>query len=196
MAFSMKVKLHLFHTVVKFQKDIDGVMADTPVREDVAMTTPEVQPTEEAARRFVEDFALVLTNAGLQRMPARVFSALLATPEGSLTATEIAEALQVSPAAVSGAVRYLIQVGMLHKARKPGDRVDHYLIGDDLWYEGVGSKDATYRQLADSLERGAHAVGQDTPAGQRLLETRGFFLFLAKELPLLVDRWREQREAR
>jgi hypothetical protein len=39
-------------------------------------------------------------------------------------------------------------------------------------------------------------VGQDTPAGQRLLETRDFFLFLAKELPLLVDRWREQREAR
>ena len=41
-------------------------------------------------------------------MPARVFSALLATDSGRLTAAELAERLQISPAAVSGAVRYLI----------------------------------------------------------------------------------------
>jgi DNA-binding transcriptional regulator GbsR (MarR family) len=162
----------------------------------VAMRTPEVQPNEEAARRFVEDFALVLTNAGLQRMASRVFSALLATQRGSLTAAEIAEALQVSPAAVSGAVRYLIQVGLVNKGREPGERVDHYLIGNDLWYESIGQKDMIYRKLADNLDRGIEALGDDTPAGQRLLETRDFFLFLAKELPILVEQWREQRQAR
>jgi DNA-binding transcriptional regulator GbsR (MarR family) len=160
------------------------------------MKTPEVQPNEEAARRFVEDFALVLTNAGFPRMASRVFSALLATQRGSLTATEIAEALQVSPAAVSGAVRYLMQVGMVNKGRQPGQRVDHYLIGDDLWYESIGQTDMIYRRLADNLDRGIEALGEDTPAGQRLRETRDFFLFLAKELPILVERWREQREAR
>jgi DNA-binding transcriptional regulator GbsR (MarR family) len=159
----------------------------------IAMTTPEPQPSEEAARRFVEDFALVFTNAGMQRMPARVFSAVLATQKGSLTATEIAEALQVSPAAVSGAVRYLMQVGLLSKAREPGERVDHYLILDDAWYESVGRKDATYHQLAESINRGIVALGSETPAGKRLKETRDFFLFIAKEMPLLVDRWRREQ---
>jgi predicted transcriptional regulator len=157
------------------------------------MTTPEPQPSDEAARRFVEDIALVLANAGFPRMAARVFSAVLATQKGSLTATEIAEALQVSPAAVSGAVRYLMHVGLLSKAREPGERVDHYLILDDGWYESVGRKDAIYQQLAESIERGIGALGVDTPAGRRLLETRDFFLFLAKELPSLIDRWRAER---
>jgi DNA-binding transcriptional regulator GbsR (MarR family) len=157
------------------------------------MTTPEPQPDDEAARRFVEDFALVFTNAGMQRMPARVFSAVLATEKGSLTATEIADALQVSPAAVSGAVRYLMHVGLLSKAREPGERVDHYLILDDAWYESVGRKDAIYQQLADSIERGIAAVGEDTTAGKRLTETREFFLFIAKELPILIGRWRHER---
>jgi DNA-binding transcriptional regulator GbsR (MarR family) len=160
----------------------------------IDMTTPEPQPSDEAARRFVEDFALVFTNAGLQRMPARVFSAVLATQKGSLTATEIAEALQVSPAAVSGAVRYLIHVGLMSKAREPGERVDHYRILDDAWYESVGRKDETYRQLAESIERGITALGPESPAGKRLQETHDFFLYIAKELPLLIERWRTDRK--
>jgi DNA-binding transcriptional regulator GbsR (MarR family) len=160
----------------------------------IDMTTPEPQPNDEAARRFVEDFALVFTNAGLQRMPARVFSAVLATQKGSLTATEIAEALQVSPAAVSGAVRYLIHVGLMSKAREPGERVDHYRILDDAWYESVGRKDETYRQLAESIERGIAALGPESPAGKRLQETHDFFLYIAKELPLLIERWRSDRK--
>ena len=46
----------------------------------------------------------------MQRMPARVFAALLASDDGALTSAELGEQLQVSPAAVSGAVRYLAQV--------------------------------------------------------------------------------------
>ena len=57
---------------------------------------------EEAVRLFVERFAAALAESGLQRMPARVFAALQATDTGRLTAAELAEILQVSPAAVSG----------------------------------------------------------------------------------------------
>ena len=41
------------------------------------------------------------------RMPARAFAAILAADDGRRTAAELAELLEVSPAAVSGAVRYL-----------------------------------------------------------------------------------------
>ena len=47
----------------------------------------------------------MLAEAGIARMPARVFAALLVTESGSLTAAELARQLHVSPAAVSGAAR-------------------------------------------------------------------------------------------
>lgn len=150
---------------------------------------------EQAIGSFVEKFALALTNEGLQRMPARVFAALLATDKGQLTAAELAERLQISPAAVSGAVRYLTQIGMIHRGREPGARRDHFSIGDEQWYEIVGKKDNAYLRLADVLDEGVDAVGSDTLAADRIAETRDFFAFLAKELPLLVQRFADERRA-
>ena len=51
--------------------------------------------------RFVERFSALLVDGGMPRMPARVFSRVLAEDSGQLTAAEIAERLDVSPAAVS-----------------------------------------------------------------------------------------------
>src|SRR5260370_40589639 len=85
---------------------------------------------------YIERFAAVLVAAGFPPMPARVFVALLVTDSGRLSATELAEMLRISPAAVSGAVRDLIQVGLVHKARGPGSRRAYSRlprhIGDDL----------------------------------------------------------------
>ena len=78
------------------------------------------QLAEPAVRSFIERFALVLAAAGMQRMAARAFAALLVSEDGSLTAQEFAELLQVSPAAVSGSVRYLENARMVRRARRPG----------------------------------------------------------------------------
>ena len=43
-------------------------------------------PDQDAVARFVERFAGGLADAGMPRMPARVFVALLATDSGRLTA--------------------------------------------------------------------------------------------------------------
>ena len=72
--------------------------------------------------RFIERFAAVLEESGVPRMPARVFVALLAEDSGSLTAAQLAQRLQVSPAAISGAVRYLTQVSLVGREREPGSR--------------------------------------------------------------------------
>ena len=63
---------------------------------------------EEGVRRFIERFALDLSEAGMPRMPARAFAAILSAHDGRCTAAALAGALRVSPAAVSGAVRYLV----------------------------------------------------------------------------------------
>ncbi|WP_027941245.1 GbsR/MarR family transcriptional regulator [Amycolatopsis taiwanensis] len=151
--------------------------------------------TDDAVLHFVEKFALLLTDAGMPRMPARVFSLLLTVDGAGLTAAGVAEALNISPAAVSGAVKYLMQVSMVQRGRRPGERRDHYFIGDDAWYHTLGDRDKMFQTLCDTLDEGVQAVGPDTVRGRRLAETRDFFSFLAVEMSRLVERWLQQREA-
>ncbi len=145
------------------------------------------------ASRFVERFALTMVEAGMPRMPARAFAALLASPEGKLTAGELASALHVSPAAVSGAVRYLTQVHMIAREREPGERRDHYRIHENQWYEITTQRDEMLSRWSKDLESGIEAVGRRTAAGRRLDETRRFFEFLRDEMPQLMEKWRAQR---
>ena len=149
---------------------------------------------EDAVARFVERFALTFSEAGVPRMPARVFSALLVADDGRRTAAELAETLRVSPAAVSNAVRYLTQVGLVAREREPGERRDHYRIhGGDTWYEVTIRRDAMLVRWQEDLWEGIEAIGADTPAGKRLEETRRFYQFIHEETPRLLERWREVR---
>ncbi|MGH3506869.1 MAG: GbsR/MarR family transcriptional regulator [Nocardioidaceae bacterium] len=155
--------------------------------------SPEMARDEAAAGRFVEDFAAVMVESGMPRIAARVFAYLLAAEEASATAAELAERLQVSPAAVSGAVRYLIQVRLVFRDRVPGQRRDTYRVGNDLWYEVLGTRDQEIVRWADLTRRGAASVGLDTAAGRRLSETSEFFDFLRVELQEVTRRWKEQQ---
>jgi len=151
---------------------------------------------EEAVRRFIERFALDLTESGMARMPARVFAALLADDDGRLTAAELADLLQVSPASISGAVRYLTQLRMASREREPGERVDHYQVSSDMWYEVVARRDQLLARWEQDLQDGIKAVGPDTPAGARLGENRQYFEFLRHEGPRVMAKWRELRSAK
>src|SRR6185312_2985453 len=130
---------------------------------------------EEAVARFVERFAAALTEAGMPRMTARVFVALLCTDSGRATASELMESLQASAAAISGAVRYLTQVGLIDREHKPGSRKDHYRVRDDVWHEATVRRDRMLARLDTTLREGVVTLGEDTPAGARLNETLQFF---------------------
>jgi len=148
------------------------------------------------ALTFVERFAAELVEAGMQRMPARVFTALLASEEGALTSAELGERLTISPAAVSGAVRYLAQLGMVAREREPGSRRERYRVHGDQWYESFSRRDQALARWEHALRSGVAAVGPETAAGQRLTETAEFFEFLQRELLSTMDRWREHKAQR
>ncbi len=145
---------------------------------------------------YIERFASVLVAAGFPPMPARVFVALMVTDSGRLTAAELAEMLRISPAAVSGAVRYLIQLGLVHKERVPGSRRDHYRMPDDVWHDMLRLRDQVMTRWTTLVREGIDLVGPDTPAGARLAENAAFFEFVAKELPEVLTRWDEYRASR
>ena len=154
----------------------------------VASATPP-----DAALAFVEDLALLLTESGVPRMPARVFACVLAADAEGLTAGELAERLRVSPAAISGAVRYLMQVHLISREREPGGRRDHYRLLNDVWYEVTINREPLLRRWERQAAEGVEVLGADTPAGRRMADTLEFFSFLLREMPLLIARWHATR---
>ncbi|MEV0121159.1 MarR family transcriptional regulator [Streptomyces sp. NPDC050703] len=171
-----------------------GEAQGDPAPGDPVPGAPVRRPEAEVVSRFVEQFAAQLVEAGMPRMPARIFTALLASDSGALTSAELGERLRVSPAAVSGAVRYLSQQHMVTREREPGTRRDIFRVHDNQWYEAVANRDGVLKRWENVLRDGVTSLGHDTPAGRRLAETLAFFEFVEGELAAMMDRWRTHRE--
>jgi DNA-binding transcriptional regulator GbsR (MarR family) len=149
--------------------------------------------TEDPLFGYIERFSSVLVAAGFPPMPARVFVALLIADAGRLTAAELASTLRVSPAAVSGAVRYLTQIGVVHKERVPGSRRDYYRMPDDIWHELLQMRDQIMRRWLVMIREGIELVGPASPAGVRLADHAAFIEFVSTEFPEVMKRWDEYR---
>lgn len=146
-----------------------------------------------AVRQFIESFASALVDAGMPQMPSLVFAALLATDTEGLTANDLADQLQVSRAAISGAVNYLAQVGLIARERQPGARSRRYVLKNPTWYEAVARREQVLNQWITTTRDGVQALGPTTPAGQRLAESLAFFEFLSDELRGVLARWQQKR---
>jgi DNA-binding transcriptional regulator GbsR (MarR family) len=188
--------LHLFHELVNgFARRRHGGGAGSATGRRGVVQGAATGRDDEAVRRFIERFALDLADAGMPRMPARVFAAILSAEDGRCTAAELAQLLRVSPAAVSGAVRYLLQVRLVRREREPGERRDHYRISSDTWYEAITRREAVVARWEQDLEEGIKAVGPHTPAADRLEETRQFLAFTREQLARVLHDWRQRRSA-
>ncbi|MEO6998741.1 MAG: MarR family transcriptional regulator [Terracoccus sp.] len=150
---------------------------------------------EQAVSAYVERFGNTLTEAGMPRLAARVFAQLLADDDGRMTAAELTDSLEVSPAAVSGAVRYLTQVSMIGKERERGSRRDVYVVHTDAWHEAIMNRDHLMGQLASGMQLGVQAVGgMQTEPGQRLRLSIEFLDFVSGSMATMSREW-EQRKA-
>jgi DNA-binding transcriptional ArsR family regulator len=122
--------------------------------------------------------------------------ALTVTESQGLTAAELAERLEVSPAAISGAVRYLSTLGIIRRLSQTGSRRDRYELPSD-WYALMVRNSPIYGVLADQAETGLAAVGDPaSPATERLRDMAGFYRFLQGRLPELIAEWERVRDAR
>jgi predicted transcriptional regulator len=158
-----------------------------------APTASAPAPHHDNRAAFIERFASVLIESGFPRMPARAFAALLAADSGRLTAAELAQILHVSPAAISGAVRYLVQINLASRETAPGSRREHYRVHSETWYEAIARKDQVLGRCERILRDGIDVVGRESPAGTRIAETLAFFEFMQTELPAMLERWRARK---
>jgi DNA-binding transcriptional regulator GbsR (MarR family) len=183
---------HVQHAWTRFVEEPSaGVPGSGSGRTSDAAAAGAGQRDPVAVRAFIESFTSLLTQAGFPRTPARIFVALLATDSSRLTAAELADLLQTSPASVSGGVRYLIQVGLVTAEGEPGSRRQHYRMPTNVWDEIVRLRNRQFARWVTELRDGVSALGADTPAGSRMAQTVRYFDFLSTEMSGLLTRWQD-----
>ncbi len=145
---------------------------------------------------MVERLGAALSTAGFPPMPSRVFAALLVDDDGRMTAAELSEELSVSPAAVSGAVRYLTQVGLLRRERERGGRRDVFVVLVDAFHGALTNTDQVYAGMIAALAEGVEHLGPGSTAGQRLQLSREFLEFVTAEMGGIIERWEAHKARR
>ncbi|WP_326586274.1 GbsR/MarR family transcriptional regulator [Streptomyces sp. NBC_01294] len=145
----------------------------------------------EAVLELEEQFTEMMIGTGLPRMTARVLTCLYVTDGGSLTATELAQRLQVSPASVSKAVGELEQQELIRRERDTGRRRDRYVIDADAWFRGWMASARQNTMLADFALRGAQVLGTATPAGTRMQDIGHFFEHVGRTMVKAAEEWRQ-----
>jgi predicted transcriptional regulator len=145
--------------------------------------------------RSVEQLGAALAEAGMPSLPSRVFAALLVDDDGRMTSVELTEVLGVSPAAISGAVKYLGHLQMLRRERERGSRREVYVVDDDAWHGLMLRRDHLYAPILRALQAAVDEHGPDSPAYRRLMLTGEFLRFVDDEMAAMTDRWAAHRAA-
>ena len=144
----------------------------------------------EAVREYEELFTTVLMEAGTPKMMARVQASLYTTDAGSLTASELVQRLQVSPASISKAIAFLESQGLVRRERDERRR-DHYVVDDDIWYEAMIASARSLTQVIETTRKGVGVLGPGTPAATRLENIARFLDYVGESLVRAAEQARE-----
>ncbi|WP_433280118.1 helix-turn-helix domain-containing protein [Micromonospora sp. CA-244673] len=143
-----------------------------------------------AVREYEEMFTTLLMQQGLPKMMSRVLTCLYTADAGSLTASELVQRLQVSPASVSKAVTFLESQGLIRRERDERRR-ERYVVDDDVFYQGTIAGARANAQLAETARQGVSILGPGTPAAVRLESIARFVEFIAESISRAAEQARE-----
>ncbi|MFF4491446.1 helix-turn-helix domain-containing protein [Streptomyces sp. NPDC001544] len=144
----------------------------------------------EAVREYEEAFTTLLMQQGLPKMMSRVLVSLYTSDTGSLTASELVQRLQVSPASVSKAVAFLDGQGLIRRERDEHRR-ERYVADNDVWYQGMIAAARSHAQLAETARQGVSVLGRDSPAAVRLENIARFVDFVGESMIRAAEQARE-----
>jgi predicted transcriptional regulator len=164
-------------------------------RRQVAPRAAEAPPQAhgrdaEAVREYEETLTTVLMQSGLPKMMARVVACLFTTDSASLTAAELVQRLQVSPASISKAVTFLESQSLVRRERD-GRRRERYAVDDDLWYQSMITSARSNFQLSETARQGVGVLGPGTPAAVRLENIARFLDFIGESIIRAAEQVRE-----
>ena len=144
----------------------------------------------EAVREYEEMLTTVVMQSGLPKMMSRVLACLYTTDAGGLTASELVQRLQVSPASISKAITFLESLDLVRRERDERRR-ERYVVDDDLWYQSMIRSARDNAQLAETARQGVGILGPGTPAATRLENVARFLDFVGESIIRAAEQARE-----
>ncbi|MEV0185109.1 helix-turn-helix domain-containing protein [Streptomyces sp. NPDC050625] len=144
----------------------------------------------DAVREYEEAFTTLLIQQGLPKMMSRVLTCLYTTDDGSLTASELVQRLQVSPASISKAITFLESQGLIRRERDERRR-ERYLVDNDVFYQSMIAAARSNAQLAETARQGVGVLGPGTPAAVRLENIARFVDFVSESLARAAEQARD-----
>ncbi|NUO98330.1 MAG: helix-turn-helix domain-containing protein [Nonomuraea sp.] len=144
----------------------------------------------QAVRDYEEAFTTVLMQSGLPMMMARVLGCIYMTDEGSLTASELARRLQVSPASISKSIAFLESQDLIRRERDERRR-ERYFVDDELWYQSIIASAQANARFVETARQGVAVLGAGTPAAVRLENSARFLDFVTENLMRAAEQARE-----
>lgn len=152
---------------------------------------------EEARERYVEEFGLMFGQFGLPRMLGRVLGALMISDPPERSAEELAEVLGASRGSISSATRSLIQMGLVQRWSRPGERRDYFRVKPGAWHEIMRRELESLAGFRKMAQRGLDLLDSEDPAARRpLVEMRDFYTYWEREMPAVLERWERETEAK
>ena len=144
----------------------------------------------EAVREYEETLTTVFMQSGMPKMTARVMACLTISDTGRLTASELVQRLQVSPASISKAVAFLESQDLVRRERDERRR-ERYVVDDDVMYQSMMASARAIVQVAETARQGVGVLGSGTPAATRLESMARFLDFVAESTARAADQARE-----
>jgi DNA-binding transcriptional regulator GbsR (MarR family) len=145
--------------------------------------------------RFVDaNGELMAKSYGLPRMTGRLLAWLLVCDPPEQTAAQLAEALEASKGAISGATGMLIRARLVDRLHIRGERADRFRIRPDAWDEQV--QDANVDRTRAVIALGLDALdGEPAARRARLEELDAFYAWYQSRMPALLAEWQEYKRA-
>ncbi|RAY10789.1 MarR family transcriptional regulator [Actinomadura craniellae] len=158
-------------------------------REPQAATLPHGRDAE-AVREYEEMFTDVMMASGLPKMMSRVLVCLHLTDSGSLTAAELAQRLQVSPASISKAIAFLEKLTLVRRERDERRR-ERYIVDNDLYYQSMMASARDITQQVEVITKGVGVLGPGTPAAIRLESIARYLDFVGESFARAAEQARD-----
>jgi len=152
-------------------------------------------PTD-AIRNYIEKMTLILEANGMSRTAGRVLAYLLICSPREQSMHDLIDALGLSKSSISTSTQTLIQLSLIERVSLPGQRRDYYRIISGVWDKIMAKHIVVTQHLRDIAAEGIELIDESSFDGHcaYLQEMYEFYDFWVQEMPLLLERWRSQKE--
>ena len=144
---------------------------------------------------FVEDAALHWEHHGLPRIAGRILGLLMVCEPPYRSASQLEHELGASRGSVHAMTRLLLTGGTIETTAVPGDRATYYRLAPNSFEEKFEKRLGALMSFQELANRGLELLRDAPPErSAHLRELLSMYSFMERELPLLFERWRQERD--